>query len=91
MSIDVRVLGPGCVNCRRLYAEAQKAIAQLAAPATLTKVEDIKEMMSYKILALPALVIDGKVKSAGRVPSVAEITSWLATAAMKEELHSKEA
>ena len=56
MSIDVRVLGPGCANCMRLYAEAQKAIAQLSAPATLTKVEDIKEIMSYKILALPALV-----------------------------------
>ncbi len=91
MNIDVRVLGPGCANCRRLYAEAQKAIAQLSAPATLTKVEDVKEIMSYKILALPALVIDGKVKSAGRVPTVAEITGWLATAAMKEELHSKEA
>ncbi len=91
MNIDVRVLGPGCANCRRLYAEAQKAIAQLSAPATLTKVEDVKEIMSYKILALPALVIDGQIKSAGRVPSVAEITNWLATAAMKKELHSKEA
>ena len=91
MSIDVRVLGPGCANCRRLYAEAQRAIAQLSAPATLTKVEDIKEIMSYKILALPALVVDGQVKSAGRVPTVAEITGWLARAAMKEELHSKEA
>ncbi len=91
MSIEVRVLGPGCANCRRLYAEAQKAIAQLSAPATLTKVEDIKEIMSYRILALPALVIDGQVKSAGRIPSVAEITGWLATAAMKQEVHSKEA
>ncbi len=86
MGVDVKVLGPGCANCRRLYAEAEKAVAQLSAPATLTKVEDIKEIM-----ALPALVIDGQVKSAGRIPSVAEITGWLATAAMKHELHSKEA
>ncbi len=91
MVIEVKVLGPGCANCRRLYAEAQRAIAQSSAPATLTKVEALKEITSYKILALPALVVDGQVKSAGRVPSMAEITDWLASAAMREELHSKEA
>lgn len=84
MSIDIRVLGSGCMNCKRLYAEAEKAVGQLSAPATITKVEDIKDIMSYKILATPALVINGEVKSAGRIPNATEITSWLATAAMKE-------
>lgn len=83
MSVDIKVLGTGCANCKRLYAEAGKAIAQLSAPATLTKVEDIKEIMAYKILATPALVINGEVKSAGRIPNATEITTWLATAAMK--------
>ena len=54
MSIDIKVLGTGCANCKRLYAEAEKALAQLSAPATLTKVEDIKDIMAYKILATPA-------------------------------------
>ena len=85
MKIEVKVLGPGCANCRRLYSEAAKAIAQFAAPATLTKVEDIHAITNYKILALPGLVIDGELKSAGRVPSAAEILTWLATAAMKQE------
>ncbi len=84
MSIDIKVLGPGCTNCKRLYAEAEKAVAQLSAPATITKVEDIRDIMSYKILATPALVINGEIKSAGRIPNATEITTWLATAAMKE-------
>jgi small redox-active disulfide protein 2 len=84
VSVDIKVLGTGCANCKRLYAEAEKALAQMSAPATLTKVEDIKDIMAYKILATPALVINGEVKSAGRVPNAAEITTWLATAAMKQ-------
>jgi small redox-active disulfide protein 2 len=84
MSIDIKVLGPGCANCKRLYAEAEKAVAQLSAPATLSKVEDIKAIMVYRILATPALVINGEVKAAGRIPAAAEIATWLATAAMKE-------
>ncbi len=82
--IEIKVLGPGCTNCKRLYAEAEKAIALQSTPATLTKVEDIKDIMAYKILATPALVINGEVKSAGRIPTSDQITAWLATAAMKQ-------
>ncbi len=84
LSIEIKVLGPGCARCKQLYGEAERAIVQLAAPATLTKVEDIRDIMAYKILATPALVIDGEVKSAGRIPNAAEIVSWLATAATKQ-------
>jgi small redox-active disulfide protein 2 len=82
--MDVKVLGPGCANCKRLYAEAEKALEHLGMPATLTKVEKFEEIKAYKVLMTPALVINGEVKAAGRIPSVAEITTWLATAAMKE-------
>jgi small redox-active disulfide protein 2 len=84
MNIDIKILGPGCANCKRLYSEAERAIAQLAASATLTKVEGIKDIMAYKILATPALVVNGEVKSAGRIPNAAEIVTWLATAATKQ-------
>jgi small redox-active disulfide protein 2 len=84
MSIEIKVLGSGCTNCKRLYAEAEKAVAQLSAPATLTKVEDIKEIMAYRILATPALVINGEVKAAGRIPKAEEITTWLAAAAVMQ-------
>ena len=84
VTLDIKVLGSGCANCKRLYEEAEKAIRQLSAPATLTKVDDIRAIMAYKILATPALVIDGEVKSAGRIPSAAEIITWLATAAVNQ-------
>ena len=87
VDIEIKVLGPGCGNCKRLYAEAQKAVDHVC-PATITKVEDIKDIMAYKILATPALVINGEIKSAGRIPSAAEITTWLATAAMSQEAGS---
>lgn len=82
--MDVKVLGPGCANCKRLYAEAEKALEHLRMPATLTKVETFEEIKAYKVLMTPALVINGEVKAAGRIPSVAEITTWLTTAAMRE-------
>ena len=83
--MDIKVLGPGCANCKRLYEEADKAVRQLAMKATITKVEKFEEMAPYKIMLTPALVINGKVKAAGRIPNAAEITTWLATAAMEEE------
>ena len=83
--MDVKVLGTGCAKCKKLYAEADKAIQQLAAPATLTKVEKIDEIMGYGVMATPALVVDGEVKAAGRVPAASEIVTWLATAAAKEQ------
>jgi small redox-active disulfide protein 2 len=83
MGIEIKVLGIGCSNCKRLYAEAENAIHQAGIPATLTKVETIEEIAAYKILATPALVINGIVKSAGRIPSAGEIAGWI-TKAVKE-------
>ena len=71
--MEIKVLGPGCANCKRLYQEAEKAIAQAGQPATLTKVEAIEEIVGYGILKTPGLVIDGKVVASGRIPVAAEI------------------
>ncbi len=75
--MDVKVLGPGCAKCKKLYEATQKAIAQAGVPATLTKVEKLEEIMAFQIMSTPALVIDGVVKSSGRIPSSAEIQAWL--------------
>jgi small redox-active disulfide protein 2 len=82
--MKVRVLGPGCAKCKTLHAEAAKAIAALGLFVELEKVEKIEEIMAYRIMATPALVIDGEVKSAGRLPSASEITNWLTAASTKQ-------
>jgi small redox-active disulfide protein 2 len=85
MSTEIKVLGIGCSNCTRLCAEAEKAIRQAGVAATLTKAETIEEIAAYKILATPALVIDGIVKSAGRIPDTGEIVSWIINAIAKQD------
>ena len=79
--MEIKVLGPGCANCKRLYAEAEKAIAQSGQPATLSKVEAIEEIVNYGVMRTPALVIDGRVVSSGKIPSAAEIATLITTAA----------
>jgi small redox-active disulfide protein 2 len=79
--MEVKILGPGCARCKKLYEETENAIQQLGVPATLTKVEKLSEIAAYNVLMTPALVINGQVKVAGRVPSAAELTNLLTTAA----------
>ena len=83
--MDVKVLGPGCAKCKTLYEETDKAIKQLGLAATLTKIEKISEIAAFKVFMTPALVINGEVKAAGRVPSTTELTTWLSTAATSKE------
>jgi len=81
--MEIKVLGSGCPNCKRLYAEAEKAIAQSGQPATLIKVEAIEEIVNYGVMRTPALVIDGNVVASGKIPSAAEIAVLITTAAAK--------
>ncbi len=78
--LTVKVLGPGCANCQNLAALAQRVINNLSIEAKVEKVTDHAEIMKYKILATPGLVINEKVVSAGRVPGEAEITTFLTNA-----------
>jgi small redox-active disulfide protein 2 len=82
--MKIKVLGTGCPKCKKLYAEAEKAIAAADVPAELEKVEKIDEILKHGVMMTPALVIDGEVKASGRIPSSAEIVSWITTAAAKE-------
>ena len=76
--MKIAILGSGCDNCRRTYDVVRQAVAQAGVEATLIKVEDIREIVKFKVLKTPAVAIDGDVKISGRVPTVAEIRSLIA-------------
>ena len=75
--MEVKVLGPGCAKCKSTYAEVEKVIKGNNLDVTLTKVDDIVEMMSYNILSTPAVVVDGEVRIKGHVPSENEVKEAL--------------
>ena len=83
--LTVKVLGSGCANCQKLEESTRAAVAGLGAEAQIEKVTDIADIMSYNVISTPGLVINEKVVSSGRVPSAAEITTWLTDAMMAEE------
>ncbi len=78
--LTIKVLGPGCANCKNVEAIARKAAADLAIEATFVKVTESADIKAYKIISTPGLVINEKVVCAGRIPSPAEVTTWLAEA-----------
>jgi small redox-active disulfide protein 2 len=80
----IKVLGPGCDNCKKVDAVAHQAVANFGAEAQFEKITDYKEIMKYPILSTPGLVINEKLVCAGRIPTVAEVTTWVADAAMQE-------
>jgi small redox-active disulfide protein 2 len=75
--INIKVLGSGCANCKRLEAIARKAVEDLGLEAEIEKVTNYNEIMKYPILSTPGLVINEELVSSGRIPSEAEITDWL--------------
>ena len=77
--MKIEVLGTGCAKCKQLEKDVYNALAELNIAADVSKVEDIKKIMSYKIMATPALVVDGQVKIAGRIPRKEELHSYLGT------------
>ena len=68
----IQILGTGCAKCQKLAAVADEAAKALGLPYELQKVTDLKEIMSFKVMSTPALVVDGQVKLTGRVPTVEE-------------------
>lgn len=75
--MTIKVLGPGCVNCRTLESRTREALSQLGIAASLEKVEDYKLIATYGIMRTPGLVIDEKVVFSGQVPTVERIKELL--------------
>ncbi len=71
--MTIQILGLGCSKCKRLYELANRALQETGVTASVEKVEDIEKIMKFEILMTPGLAIDGKVKTAGRIPNLDEM------------------
>ena len=75
--MKIEILGMGCANCKKLYQNALEAVKQSGKEIEVMKVEDIQKIMAYGVLSTPALVIDGVLKTAGKIPKAGEIKEWI--------------
>ena len=78
--LTIKILGSGCENCKRLAWLAERAVNHLAIEAQIVKVTDYSEIMKYNVMSTPGLVINEKLVASGRIPSEAEITTFITSA-----------
>ena len=77
--MDIKVLGTGCANCKSTIALIEQVARAKGVPVTLSKVEELRDIIGYGVMSTPGVVIDGKVVHAGGVPSRDKIDHWLTT------------
>jgi small redox-active disulfide protein 2 len=75
--MEIKILGAGCSKCKTLEELTRKVVKDNGIDATITKIEDIVEIMKYNIMTTPALVVNGKVVVKGRIPTSEEIKLFL--------------
>jgi small redox-active disulfide protein 2 len=76
----IQVLGTGCAKCKTLHEIVKKAVQETGVDAEVEKVEDIQKIMAFEILMTPGLVIDGQLKTAGRLPNLEEVKAMILAA-----------
>ena len=75
--MKIEILGMGCPKCKMLYENAKKAVSETGIQAEVLKVEDMDKITDYGVMMTPALVIDGEIKTTGKVPQAEDIKRWL--------------
>jgi small redox-active disulfide protein 2 len=76
--MDIKVLGPGCAKCQQTEKIVREAVAESGADAKVDKVTNLLEIATYGVFGTPAVVVDGQVKSVGKIPTKNEIKKWIA-------------
>ena len=75
--MEIKVLGPGCPKCQQTEKVVNEAVAEAGVAVDVEKVVDVMKIADYGVFGTPAVVVDGEVKSVGKIPSKADIKSWL--------------
>ena len=75
--MEIKVLGPGCLKCEQTEKNVKEAVQESGVDAKVDKVTDVMEIATYGVFGTPAVVVDGKVKSVGKIPDKDEIKAWL--------------
>lgn len=75
--LNIKILGPGCGKCRAVEAAVREVVVEAGVDATVEKVTGAMEIASYGVFGTPAVVVDGEVKSVGKIPTRADIASWI--------------
>jgi small redox-active disulfide protein 2 len=75
--MDIKVLGPGCPKCQQTEKIVKEAVAESGIEASVEKVTDVMEIAGYGVFGTPAVVVDGEVKSVGKIPSKQDIRNWI--------------
>jgi small redox-active disulfide protein 2 len=75
--MDIKVLGPGCPKCQQTEEIVKEAVAEAGVDAQVEKITDIMKIMTYGVMGTPAVVVDGQVKSSGKVPKKEEVKNWI--------------
>lgn len=83
--MEIKILGVGCVNCKRLESIAREVVGEMDVEASVTEVTDMAKIVAYDIVTTPGLVINDKVVSSGRVPTKSEVTTWVASALAEQK------
>lgn len=78
--LSIKVLGPGCANCRKLEEIAREAVAAVGVEAEISKVTDMQQIIAYDVLKTPGLVINEKLVSSGRIPTAQSVAEWIRAA-----------
>lgn len=77
-TMKIAILGTGCPKCKETAEAVRRAVEQVGIDATIYKVEDIREIMKFKVMTTPAVAVDGQVRISGKVPTVDEVKALLA-------------